>query len=606
MTFEISNEFVLILAKDEAVKTLEGYVESLSYLKSRVPRFSSDQKDVVFSFDSQNVTSDIILKLAEYGDKFPNMRKAKTFKALVKAWLNISHDTKFAKIKNLRVLHAALTSVIKGTKNHYIFKKDNNDQMLPYFVSRIEYYPAFTSSGIYHPAHTDLIYGYLVPHQSDSSRTVAFYLEELRGGIAVEELLANEAFVVETDELMEKYAADMKIFHKYRVMIGEQFLASGMAESGDSENSRYRSWGSRSNVALDVDGKGSRVVVDVEKSDLENKYTTNYIPWEDLSLEKKLENKSKKVIGAEKPHDKDEDSDQDVDYSDDLSDEAGHKLAAVVLPIHPYIRVFNLMSHSFFNVHASCLVPYVYDPSLKHKLILPEKQKNLINILINSAGDVLEDIIKGKSGGIIILATGQPGTGKTLTAEVYSEVIKRPLYSIQSSQLGVTPEELESNLAMILSRAVRWKAILQIDECDVYLHERGDNLVQNAVVGVFLRLLEYYKGILFLTTNRESLIDDAIISRATAWIKYERPTGMFQRDIWRVLSEQFNVELAEDVLVEVTKTFPHISGRDIKNILKLSRALLRGASKKKVERPVITLDTLTYAATFQGIDIKEL
>ena len=51
------------------------------------------------------------------------------------------------------------------------------------------------------------------------------------------------------------------------------------------------------------------------------------------------------------------------------------------------------------------------------------------------------DIVKGKSNGVIICSMGLPGVGKTLTAEVYSEKIKRPLYTVQASQLGLSREK---------------------------------------------------------------------------------------------------------------------------------------------------------------------
>src|SRR6185295_19284784 len=104
-------------------------------------------------------------------------------------------------------------------------------------------------------------------------------------------------------------------------------------------------------------------------------------------------------------------------------------------------------------------------------------------------------IVAGKTGGTIVFCTGEPGTGKTLTGEVFSEVIKRPLYVVQCSQLGTDEEELEKQLKKVLRRAQRWGAILLIDEADVYVRERGDDIQQNAIVGVFLRVLEYYRGI---------------------------------------------------------------------------------------------------------------
>ena len=44
-------------------------------------------------------------------------------------------------------------------------------------------------------------------------------------------------------------------------------------------------------------------------------------------------------------------------------------------------------------------------------------------------------------------------------------------------------------------RAQRWGAVMLIDEADVYIKRRDDDITMNAVVGVFLRVLEYFNGL---------------------------------------------------------------------------------------------------------------
>ncbi len=54
---------------------------------------------------------------------------------------------------------------------------------------------------------------------------------------------------------------------------------------------------------------------------------------------------------------------------------------------------------------------------------------------------------------------------------------------------------LENQLVKILDIAFKWKAVVLLDEADVYLEERDTNdLNRNAMTGVFLRQLEYYQG----------------------------------------------------------------------------------------------------------------
>jgi len=115
--------------------------------------------------------------------------------------------------------------------------------------------------------------------------------------------------------------------------------------------------------------------------------------------------------------------------------------------------------------------------------------------------------------------------GKTLTAEVYAEIIRRPLYRVHSGQLGLNVAQMEQVLKDVLTRAQRWGAVMLIDEADVYIKRRNDDMAMNAVVGVFLRVLEYFNGLLFLTTNRIDDIDEAIVSRCIALIKYSMPSA---------------------------------------------------------------------------------
>ena len=103
---------------------------------------------------------------------------------------------------------------------------------------------------------------------------------------------------------------------------------------------------------------------------------------------------------------------------------------------------------------------------------------------------------------------GPPGTGKTLTAEGISELLKCPLYMVSAGELGTDSRFLESELQKILDICHAWGAILLLDEADVFLEKRNmHDLHRNALVSIFLRQLEYFQGILFLTTNRVEVCD---------------------------------------------------------------------------------------------------
>ena len=266
------------------------------------------------------------------------------------------------------------------------------------------------------------------------------------------------------------------------------------------------------------------------------------------------------------------------------------------------IYLFNLSSHKFEWKNALDLSHYLYNGDIVKELVLPKKNKELIDILltdINSFKDMSGDLIKGKGNGTIILAKGDAGTGKTSTAEVYSELKKLPLYSVHSGQLGIDGFTIEKNLRTILSRAERWNSVLLIDECDVYLRSRDNNENHNAIVASFLRTIEYYNGLMFMTSNIED-IDESVESRCTAIIRYKKPDSDMCLELWSIYSKRYNLNLNDEVMKMIDSASPYISGRDIKNICMLCS---RYMTVKGVDS--CDFDTIILCASFRGIEIRK-
>lgn len=84
--------------------------------------------------------------------------------------------------------------------------------------------------------------------------------------------------------------------------------------------------------------------------------------------------------------------------------------------------------------------------------------------------------------------------------------------------------------------ASHWKAALLLDEADVFVEKRKtDDIVRNSIVCLFLRKLEYYSGILFLTTNRVTVMDEAIASRIHLPLRYDNLDNSARKLVWKNL-----------------------------------------------------------------------
>lgn len=473
------------------------------------------------------------------------------------AFLRVMSAPDKEKIGRLRQLEPAIRAVVSKTKSRWLYERDDPKRPTPYLVTDVTYHEATENS----PASVKVAMVCFSRNKVRSER-MHFDSGDLKGTKTVAELLMEKGYFLQNDLLDAAFAVSLKKYEAWWDLTGVQFRASG-ATYGD-----YK----REEVILGQGGSGEKVVADHDQS---------------RKAEERDRGEEPGFLSVYGSWGKGRDNDEEAEEEDYFP-----------LPVHPMLYCFHLAMHCYFWIHVNGLTRYEYNPALRDKLILPEDHRDLVDVLTTESAVLREDIIEGKAGGTTILCQGDPGTGKTLTAEVYSEVVGKPLYKLHSGQLGTEPEKVEEVLTEALKRSERWGALMLIDEGDVYLRNRAQNLEQNAVVGVFLRTLEYFNGVLFITTNRGLDIDDAILSRCIAVVQYEKPSEEERVKLWATLSEQFGMKMDSALVKAAAKEFTEVAGRDIKAFLKLA------AKWQDVRKAKMSLDLLRKAAIFRGFHSK--
>jgi hypothetical protein len=253
---------------------------------------------------------------------------------------------------------------------------------------------------------------------------------------------------------------------------------------------------------------------------------------------------------------------------------SGSKITDQVLAsCSPFVYGFSFKAKHWGQMLVDQISEIEFRDDVYDKLVLDQSTKDLIFAMVTDTNCGDTDLIAGKGAGSIILLEGPPGVGKTLTAEAVAEQLRAPMYYVTVGELGTDVETLETGLKQILEIATAWGAIVLIDEGDIFLEARDSHdLVRNAMVAVFLRVLEYYPGILFLTTNRADNLDPAFESRISLCVHYNHLDYSSRKQIWTNLLGSAKIK----TIHATERLVGHVlNGRQIKHVIRTAGSIAR-------------------------------
>lgn len=197
--------------------------------------------------------------------------------------------------------------------------------------------------------------------------------------------------------------------------------------------------------------------------------------------------------------------------------------------------------------------------------------------------------------GLCCLFTGDPGTGKTLCAEILAEALHQGLYQISiprvmSKYIG----ETEKNIERIFSTARANNSILLFDEADALFSSRvkvetSVDRFSNMEINLLLQEIERFDGIVILTTNLEKNMDKAFERRIQFKIRFPFPDKKHRAKIWQTLIPK-ECPIDPEIDWELVGESFDLAGGNIKN------AILRAAYRAARDTMRIDMDHIVAAA----------
>ncbi|EEU36409.1 uncharacterized protein NECHADRAFT_102062 [Fusarium vanettenii 77-13-4] len=202
-----------------------------------------------------------------------------------------------------------------------------------------------------------------------------------------------------------------------------------------------------------------------------------------------------------------------------------------------------------------------------------------------------------KGDGLTMLLHGRPGVGKSYTAECIAQYTRRPLLSLDTSDLGPRPDRKDESLVRWFKLAEKWGAIVLIDDAEIFLDFGRTDLVAN-----FLRAASYFKGILILTTNRLRAFDHVIMSHVHAQILYPQFGDEERTKLWGHFFKKLeadtdvNMSVLEEVKAYVESEEIQAlewNGREIQSAFQVAVKLAEAKGEKDDQgRTLVTVDNL--------------
>jgi hypothetical protein len=208
--------------------------------------------------------------------------------------------------------------------------------------------------------------------------------------------------------------------------------------------------------------------------------------------------------------------------------------------------------------------------------------------------------------GLSALFSGPPGTGKTMIAGLIAKELGLELFRVDLSRVvSKWVGETEKNLGTAFDEAKNARAILLFDEADALFGKRtevksSNDRYANLETNYLLQRIESFEGIVLLTTNRDTSIDEAFRRRLRFRIEFPTPDTGEREQLWRSMIPA-TAPLGPDVDFGALAERFQMTGGYIKNAA-MRAAYLAATSDRKV----ISQGLLLKAAALEWEEMGKL
>ncbi|KAI0977144.1 hypothetical protein F4678DRAFT_455288 [Xylaria arbuscula] len=174
----------------------------------------------------------------------------------------------------------------------------------------------------------------------------------------------------------------------------------------------------------------------------------------------------------------------------------------------PTIRGYSTLAPGhIFQFFVSSISDLSYDRKMIDRLVLPDNHKALLLSIARTGLDSDGGSALARGQRAVALLSGNPGTGKTVTAVAVAEYRQVPCLRVQLRGFD-NYDEMELHLVAMFKAAERNKSVLLLVECDqAFKACTEQDMGRKRLVSALLGLIRTYEGLVFISIRAAEEID---------------------------------------------------------------------------------------------------
>ena len=266
----------------------------------------------------------------------------------------------------------------------------------------------------------------------------------------------------------------------------------------------------------------------------------------------------------------------------DVLDFKGESDELTLLLCPQHVHGYCLRDKVWKKLNVNQLHPVTFPKNPWDSLVLDAEYKSIIDAMVSSyisKTSRTNSVVTSKGQGMVAHLCGPSGSGKTLTTECVADAFSKPLYQVACLDLGANTKHFEGRLKETFDYAQTWGAILVLDTADIFLQDpKTTSLEDDTLVSTFLRALDTFSGLCFLTTDRVTNPNQAVLSRIHVTIPVPALDETRRIQVWDIfingLAAKSTIQPArQELLKQLVRDKwckQPLNGRQIQNVMRMA------------------------------------